>query len=164
MKALGKHFRLLSVAMLMVMLFSTVAMAAIPSNTVIIGNNAYDLSLLNDPGMTTEILNSFINNNNNLIYKDPSGKLVNSNAQTVSSDSLPSVFYKDKDKQQKPFLFCKIFHELFYRRFGVFGFLEAAFRSSRTARASAPRSLHWHQSSPPFSRSISASETFCCEV
>lgn len=93
-----KSTRIMALTMALVFLFASVAMAAIPNNTIIFGGKAYDLSLLNDQSMVQEILSAFVDNGNSFIYKTPAGALMDPNAQAVSKDVLPEVEYKDANK------------------------------------------------------------------
>lgn len=95
---LKKAFRCAVWALVIVFVLSSTALAAIPNNTIIFKDKAYDLSLLNDAGMVNEILNAFVANNNSFIYKTPAGSLIDPNAAAVNANQLPAVTYKDANK------------------------------------------------------------------
>lgn len=95
---LKKAFRCAVWALVIVFVLSSTALAAIPNNTIIFKDKAYDLSLLNDAGMVNEILNAFVTNNNSFIYKTPAGSLIDPNAAAVNANQLPAVTYKDANK------------------------------------------------------------------
>lgn len=93
-----KSFRCAVGALLIVFMLSSTALAAIPNNTIIFKDKAYDLSLLNDASMVNEILGAFIANFNNFYYKNPAGNLIDSNASSVNANVLPAVTYNDANK------------------------------------------------------------------
>ena len=77
---------------------TTQALGAMPANTIIMGDKAFDVSLLNDASMVTEILNAFIAAGNQFIYKTVSGSFISVMGQPVDPSTLPAVTYKDANK------------------------------------------------------------------
>lgn len=93
-----KIFKPLAIALLIVFMFSTVAMAATPNNTIFFGGKAYNLSLLNDPTLASEIAAAFVANGNKFVYKTPAGGYIDANAANVDPSTLPAGTYMDADK------------------------------------------------------------------
>lgn len=93
-----KPIRSILIALILVFALSTTAFAAIPNNTIIFNDKAYDVSLLDDPAMVGEILAAFIANGNNYIYKDLSGNFMKDDGSAVAADTLPAITYKDANK------------------------------------------------------------------
>ncbi len=93
-----KVFKPLAIALLIVFMFSTVAMAATPNNTIFFGGKAYNLSLLNDPTLASEIAAAFVANGNKFVYKTPAGGYIDANAANVDPSTLPAGTYMDADK------------------------------------------------------------------
>jgi hypothetical protein len=69
--------------------------ARIPNNTVILGSRAYDVSLLNDRSLMSEILAAFVANGNQYLYRPVTGGLVNMVNLPVTASSLPALTYMD---------------------------------------------------------------------
>lgn len=95
--------RPLAVAVMLVFLLGTVAMAGTPNNTIFFGDKAYDVNLLNDPALATEILNAFVANGNQFVYKDPAGSYIDADAKPVDAATLPAGTYKGADKAEVPY-------------------------------------------------------------
>ena len=74
------------------------ALSSLPASTIIFGNKAYDLSLLNDNTMVTEILAAFVANSNHFVYKMLSGSLMSETGATVNAGSLVPLQYKNASK------------------------------------------------------------------
>ncbi|MFA4884494.1 MAG: Ig-like domain-containing protein [Desulfotomaculaceae bacterium] len=98
-----KSLRAIALALVVVFVLSSTAFAAIPNNTIIFNDKAYDLSLLDDPSMVNEILGAFVANHNTFIYKTPTGTFLNNNGNVVNSGVLPAVTYKDVNKNTTPY-------------------------------------------------------------
>jgi len=98
-----KSSRVFALAMVFVFMFSTLAMAAMPNNTIIFGTKAYDVSLLNDATQANQILADFVANGNNFVYKDLAGNLKDANGATVAAATLPAVTYKAANGTTTPY-------------------------------------------------------------
>jgi len=98
-----KSLKVLALALAVLLSFSSAAMAALPNNTIVFGNKAYDLSLLNDTTMVNEILAAFVANGNAFAYVGPTGTIVDANAQPVNASTWPAVTYKDAAKTEIPY-------------------------------------------------------------
>jgi hypothetical protein len=69
------------------------AFLRIPNNTIIFGNRAYDLTLLDDASLMSEILAAFIANGNRFLYRSPAGDLTGSDGRQVNPSALPTITY-----------------------------------------------------------------------
>ena len=90
--------RIVALATVLVFMMSTLAMAAIPPNAIIFGGKAYDVSLLNDSSLASQILADFVANGNSFVYKTPAGTLVDANAAAVAPATLKEVLYTAQNK------------------------------------------------------------------
>ena len=88
----------IALVLVLVVTLTTQASAAIPENTIIMGDKAYDLSLLNDTSLVSEILAAFIAAGNSFVYKAPGGTCMSPSGQVVSPATLPAVTYRDANK------------------------------------------------------------------
>ena len=96
--SLGRPGRLVACVLSITLSTAGLAYAALPNNTIIFGNKAYDLSLLNDASLVNEILAAFISNNNQFVYKSVTGSLTDAMGNPISAAGIPAVTYKDAGK------------------------------------------------------------------
>ncbi|SKC58126.1 hypothetical protein [Maledivibacter halophilus] len=84
-----KKFRVLSLVIVFMLMFSSVAMAAgVPSNIVIIGNKAYELELLDDASYIPELQRAVAEANGSILFKTPTGNLKNAVDMTDVEESV----------------------------------------------------------------------------
>ena len=93
-----RSLKVVALVLAVLVSFPSAALAALPSNTIVFGTKAYDLSLLDDASVANEILAAFVANGNLFAYKMPAGNFIDPNAQAIDPATLPAVTYVDAAK------------------------------------------------------------------
>jgi hypothetical protein len=89
-----RSLKVVALVLAALLFFPSAALAALPNNTIVFGNKAYDLSLLNDTTRVNEILAAFVANGNTFAYVRPAGTIIDPNAQPVTNTaSWPAIAY-----------------------------------------------------------------------
>ncbi|WP_271628939.1 hypothetical protein [Caldicellulosiruptor sp. DIB 104C] len=96
-KKARRFSRVVAAITVLVFVLSTVAFAAIPNGTLVVGNKAYDLNYVVNPANENEIRQAITTSGNQIYFKGYDGKWVDLNNQPVSSSVIPAVTYKDKN-------------------------------------------------------------------
>lgn len=93
-----RSLKVVALVLAVLVSFPSAALAALPSNTIVFGTKAYDLSLLDDASVANEILAAFVANGNLFAYKMPAGNFIDPNDQAIDPATLPAVTYVDAAK------------------------------------------------------------------
>lgn len=99
---MSKKMRSISaiLATLLILCFATTALAAVPENTIVIGDKAWDANLLFDPEFSQTILDAFMENGGNLNYVDFDNKIQDFLGEEVDASEWPEVTYTDVEGNQ----------------------------------------------------------------
>lgn len=92
-----KAKRILTLAVVFCFAMVSFVSAAIPVNTIIFGNKAYDVNLLNNAEYMSEILEAFLGNDNSFTVKLPNGKFIGPNLEEESAEDIPAITYVNEE-------------------------------------------------------------------
>jgi len=95
-----KTRKILALALVFCFAMTSFASAAMPGNTIIFGDRAYDTRLLDNEEYTSQILAAFLSNENSFIVKLPNGGFFGPNLEEKSAEDIPAVVYTNEEGQE----------------------------------------------------------------
>ncbi|MFY9473525.1 MAG: hypothetical protein WAQ00_08075, partial [Tepidanaerobacteraceae bacterium] len=94
----SKITKVIALATVLLFVLSTVALAAMPNGTVVLGTKAFDLNYANETAHQSEITQAVVEAGNKIYVKGFDGKWVDNNTgDAIDASQIPAVSYKDKN-------------------------------------------------------------------